>query len=148
MKKFIIVFSFLLSILCFSCASIGGIGMYGSMNGNCVYKRVHNTCNYGYGSVPTNSTCVFLNGDYLIVEVYFKWDNSQNEYFIYKYSIAGVGNPKMFALDVGDMFCEIRSTTNKNKYNRICYNMWRKTKDADYTNDSTTTHYYCTLQKL
>ena len=146
MKKFIIVFSFLLSILCTSCASTGGIGMCGSMNGNCVYKRVHSTCNYGYGSVPTNSTCVFLNDDYLIVEVYFKWDNSQSEYFIYKYSIVGIENPKMLALDVGEMYYGIRLTTNKSEYNKICYNMWRKAKDADYTNDAYTIHYYCTMQ--
>ena len=147
MKKIlVIVLSLLMAFPFISCASTGGIGMHGSISGDCVYKRVHNTCDYGFGSVPTNSTCVFLDDDYLIVEVYFKWDNSPSEYFIYKYSIIGVENPKMLVLDVGDMFCEIRSTTNKNEYNRICYNMWREAKDADYTNDAYTTHYYCTIQ--
>lgn len=146
MKKFIIAFSFLLSILCISCVSTGGIGMSGSINGDCVYKRVHNTCDYGFGSVPTNSTCVFLNKDELIVEVYFKWDNSQNEYFIYKYSTVGIENPKMIALDVGELYYGMRATTSKSEYNKICYNMWRNAKNADYTNDAYAIHYYCTMQ--
>lgn len=146
MKKFIIAFSFLISILCVSCVSTGGIGMSGSMSGDCVYKRVHNTCDYGFGPVPTNSTCIFLNDDYLIVEVYFKWDNSQNEYFIYKYSIVGVENPKIIALDVGELYYGMRTTTSKSEYNKICYNMWRNAKDADYTNDAYAIHYYCTMQ--
>lgn len=134
-----------LLLILFICIIFTGCVSFDGTSGEPVYKQIHATDNYGFGYVETCTTSVFITEKNIVVRMYFKRDNSNNEYFSFIYP--KTSNPKSYALDLGEFWSYIGDSETPQKYRTYCYKIWRKDHNASFRNTMYGTEYKCTMKQ-